>query len=310
VVQQANITEQQAQEGMRQADIANTQAMQQKGTLFSGERATQQAQAEAPYLQTIGQTEYETPTTLAGLHSQAASLIGQYNTQNAANLAAAADRYTKSIEQNPVVQPTTTAPKKMQEGGEVTQPTNAVIGENGPESVVARKALTSEENMQLTDLQNTAQARLAGNQTPEPQLVDAAQGARNLPVDQGGPTDQLPQVNPGIHWFGPGGSGVDYPPPLPAEHPLVSAARLYAQGHHQEAINQWMAHHPGVMRGHAQGVPNWVHAAVAARIHALPAGFMHPYYPWLHNYPGPIHTLPAIPEQPIYEGPLGGGAFA
>ena len=315
VVQQANITEEQAQQGMQQADIQNTQTQQQKGTLFSGQRAVQQAQAEAPFLQTIGQTEYETPTTLAGLHSQAVALIGSYNAQNQANLAAAADRYAQTTQTNP------TTPKPMQAGGEVDQPTNAIIGEAGPEAVVARKALTPEENMQLDDLQQAARSRLADASAQEAQGLDQAMPGATLhqgitgpdifppevpqrPVDQGGPTDQfsVPPYQtdqyPPVHlpqrpvdW----GAG---PPPvhlplLPVRHP-AEALYDYGPAYHAQALNMWQAHHPYAL-AHPAFQPHWVHQAIAERLRYHPL----PFHPVGHILP-PIHVLPPGPPiQPL-----------
>jgi len=135
----------------------------------------------------------------------------------------------------------------MAGGGEVGQPTQAVIGEAGPESVVPRSGLTPPENDLLTGLRQTAQARLG---------------------------------QPGIHWFGPGGSGVAYPgdpnaggPVRGIQPPPISpAAALQAQGQHDAAVNMWMQHHPGAMLGKARAMPNWVHAAVHEALDRIAQG--------------------------------------
>jgi len=101
VIQQANLDESNLAAQMQAADLANTQAMQQSGTLFSGMRAVQQAQAEAPFLQNIGQIELQTPTQLADLYGQAGHLITDFTNRQNDALSAAALRHTTEVEQNP-----------------------------------------------------------------------------------------------------------------------------------------------------------------------------------------------------------------
>jgi hypothetical protein len=315
LINAANLSEQQSEQGMQQADLANTQAMQQAGTLFSGMRGQQQALAETPFLQQIGQTELQLPQDLASQYQTAAGLIGEYNTRNNQELAAAAQRATAAIDQTPTgssVTPPPPAPastpppapaynpnayvhggstpaqaqaiqaagyQPFAQGGEVDQPTAAIIGEAGPETVVPHANLTADEQGQLANLAATARARASGVSAGIPPPPYGPPGATDpndprwlLPHSQ--PLQLLPPASGGIHT-------------LPAQmHP---AAALQALGQHQAAVNMYLQHHPGALAGRATGIPHWAQAAVAARLHAMR---------------NPIHTLP------VYEGPLGGGAYA
>lgn len=297
VQQQQGIDEANLQQQIDQADLAEQQASQQQGILFSGVRGQLRSQAERPFVQQIGQIEHDTPITLAGLYSQAADLINQYNTQNMTDLANAATRYTAShpaavSTDTPVVTPpppavtppppAVTPPAKpatpaeskwgdvnayyglpgtgisagnaytsghapgvalMARGGEVTQPTNAIVGENATpgdpmshEVVVPRMHLNPDENAVLTHLANTARARAAGD-------ISGPGGAiRGIAPD--------PSV--GL---------------LPA--PMHPAAALQAMGDHGAAVDMWMGNHPAALAGHATGIPNWVRAAVTARLAAM-----------------------------------------
>jgi hypothetical protein len=107
-IQNAQLTEEQAEQNRQQAILQNTQNAQNQGILFSGMRGVLQAQAEQPYVQQIAQTELQTPQDLADLYGQAAGLIGQYHTQNASLLADAADRARLAIEASPPPADTTT----------------------------------------------------------------------------------------------------------------------------------------------------------------------------------------------------------
>jgi len=78
---------------MGQAQLGVTRAQQQRGTLFSGRRAEEQAQAEHPYITSLAQLEEDVPRQLAGLYSHAGGLISEYATRNAGLLASAAARY-------------------------------------------------------------------------------------------------------------------------------------------------------------------------------------------------------------------------
>jgi len=65
----------------RSSDLAAegvTHQHQQEGTLFSGLRGTDQARAEYPYVNQIGQIETQTPLTLAGLYEKAGGLVDDY----------------------------------------------------------------------------------------------------------------------------------------------------------------------------------------------------------------------------------------
>jgi hypothetical protein len=323
LIQNANLAEGNAEQQRQQAILQNTQNAQQQGILFSGKRGEMQAQAEAPWLQQIAQTETQLPQDLATQYQNAAGLIGEYNTRNDQELAAAAARYTAAQQQQATAPaaPASTAPSTnvtstppptstptntfegiptgpsgtytyqtlpyrsgtqpfiaMAGGGEVDRPTNALIGEDGPESVVPRTGLNADENQQLTNLQAAAQARMGG-------------GMRR-------------NDEPGIHWFGPGGAGVDYPPenppfgPPPTVPPLTPAHALYMAGHHAQALDQYLAHHAAAVAGRAI-MPGWAQHAMAnrasnLRTHPVPPGLLHPF---LDPSP-PIGVLP--PGRPVY----------
>src|SRR5215471_746323 len=101
ILQAAQLREAQDQAQRQQAIIANTQLMQQQGTLFSGMRAVQQAQAEQPYVSDIATTELGLPIDMAAALQDARGSISAYNTQNDIDLAGAMDRYTTSQQQQP-----------------------------------------------------------------------------------------------------------------------------------------------------------------------------------------------------------------
>jgi hypothetical protein len=340
----AQTNEMQYEQQRQKAILQNTQNAQQQGTLFSGMRAQQQAEAEAPWLGSIAGIEAKLPVDLSSHYEKAAGLVGSYNNQQAALLSSAAARQAAALAANP---PATTTPptdtttppptdtttpppqntaetiptgpggtnnmystlpyrsgtmpfQMFAAGGEVDGATPAVIGEQGPEAVVPRSTLSADENAQLTQLRQAAQLRMGGNMR------------RN--------------DEPGIHWFGPGGSGVDYPPDNPGQPgwptdvfppprrvdpPLpppgfpgpgvrppgwTPAHELFMQGHHGQAIDQWMAHHSGALAGHGS-IPHWAQAAVHARLNGGPR---------MHAVPDPGYH----PAGPFYMGPLGGGAYA
>jgi hypothetical protein len=297
----AQINEAQYEQQRQQAILQNTQTAQQQGTLFSGQRAVQQAQAEAPYLSSIAGIEQKLPVDLAGHFEKAAGLISSYQNQQSALLAAAAARAAALTSANPpadttppatTTPPTSTPPPTgttttppppdntfegiptgdngayrwgtqpfvaMAGGGEVDGATPALIGEQGPEAVVPRRALTPDENDQLTQLRQAAQLRMSGGSPMRRNDV------------------------PGIHWFGPGGSGVAYPPENPPPSGIIEglppmgvrppgwtpAHELYMQGHHAAALDQYMAHHTAAMAGRAVQ-PDWVRHAVASRLRTHP----------------------------------------
>lgn len=106
----ANIQRQQLRRQMDLADQNVTQNAQQTGTLFSGIRGTQQAQAEEPSVQGLAQLEYQTPQTLTDLYNQAAGLINDYHTKNSLLMADAANRALSNIDTAPGGGTTTTTP--------------------------------------------------------------------------------------------------------------------------------------------------------------------------------------------------------
>jgi hypothetical protein len=112
----------------------------------------------------------------------------------------------------------------MAQGGEVDQPTPAMIGEKGPEAVVPLTGLLPHEQMQVHGLIAAARARMGnGLRTHFP-----IQMPGHLPFVGGRPPvgphmggglirNPVPTPIPTIHWFGPGGSGVWSPPPRPVD---------------------------------------------------------------------------------------------
>jgi hypothetical protein len=78
---------------------SNVQNAQQGGTLFSGIRAQQLAQAQNPTQQGIAQLNLNTSRSLGDLYNQAQNLVTNYNTQNQQNLASAAARNLAAIQQ-------------------------------------------------------------------------------------------------------------------------------------------------------------------------------------------------------------------
>lgn len=86
----------------RSADIAGegvTKQHQLEGTLFSGLRGTDQARAEHPYVNEIGDIETQTPLTLAQLYEKAGGLIGDYTLQDNQYIAEAAARRAAGFQQ-------------------------------------------------------------------------------------------------------------------------------------------------------------------------------------------------------------------
>jgi len=78
---------------MNQADLGVTRQQQQRGTLFSGRRGDELAQAQHGLITSRAQLEEDLPRQLAALYSHAGGVIGDYTDQNAGLLAAAAARY-------------------------------------------------------------------------------------------------------------------------------------------------------------------------------------------------------------------------
>jgi len=319
LIQDAQLVQANAEQQRQQAIEQTTQAMQNAGTLFSGYRGHAQALAEQPYVQQIADSIRQLPKDMADVYGKAAGLVGQYTIQNNLDLADAAARYAATQQANPATTGGTTTDGStaqrpvdqgfgpsgqppggtdytntfegiptgpsgtywgyaaspggratvpqvtyMAGGGEVDQPTNAIVGEAGPEAVVPRSGLTQDENDQLSGLLETAHARLGG-------------GLRRNPV------------GPGIHWFGPGGSGVDYPPENPlggiyeGRPPLPVSPVHFPPVQLHPPLAQWISRHPAAMAGRAP-VPHWAQVAMAAQQR-------------LRSHPGfPVH-LPNIPIQ-------------
>lgn len=282
---EAQINEAQYEQARQQAIKQTTQTAQQQGTLFSGQRGVQQAEAEAPYLSSIAGIEQRLPVDMSSHFTKAAGLISDYENQQNALLSSAAARGAAAAAANPPATGDTTPPatggttppppgpepgggepqpgttyetlpyrsgtmpfQMFAGGGEADGPTPALIGEEGPEAVVPRTTLTPQENQQLTGLREAAQSRMM----------------RRNDV-------------PGIHWFGPGGSGIDYPtgqPPVaypPRSHPLDPGPVFVPHPGVHPPIGQWIAHHPGAMRT-GKFIPHWAELAIAARnrIHMPP----------------------------------------
>lgn len=85
--------------GLAREDV--THQHQQNGTLFSGLRGTDQARAEFPYTDQIGQLEVQTPLTLAQLYEQASGLMSDYTINDNQLLADAAARAAARIQTQP-----------------------------------------------------------------------------------------------------------------------------------------------------------------------------------------------------------------
>jgi hypothetical protein len=325
----AQINEAQYEQQRQLAIKQNTQNAQQQGTLFSGIRAQQQAEAESPYIQSIAGIEQRLPVDMASHYEKAAGLISSYNNQQSALLASAAARAAAAASANPPVDttpPATTTPPSstppadttppppdntfegiptgpngtystlpyrsgtqpfiaMASGGEVDSPTPALIGEKGPEAVVPLSGLHPHEQDIVHGLIAAARSRMSGQ------------------TDAGG---MIRNPGPGIHWFGPGGSGVSYPQPRPVDPPFGpppgrtdTIPQVYPPGiveglppqypADHVSSEQWMAHHPGVMSGKVGTgyVPNWARAAVNLRLH--------PPKPVIHGFgPGGAVTWPPV----------------
>ena len=98
--QDANIQLAQQQQAAQQALMQVVQNAQNNGTIFSGIRGTQTAQALAPFQQNMAQIGLNSQRTMQDLYNQAQNLVTNYNTQNQQNLSAAAARNLAQIQQN------------------------------------------------------------------------------------------------------------------------------------------------------------------------------------------------------------------
>ena len=97
-------TEANRQKGLlnRQLGLARedtTHQHQQNNTLFSGLRGTDQARAEFPYTDQLGQIETQTPLTLSSLYEGAGGLMSDYTNQDNQYLADAASRRAAGLAQ-------------------------------------------------------------------------------------------------------------------------------------------------------------------------------------------------------------------
>jgi hypothetical protein len=88
----------------RSMDLARedvTHQHQQQGTLFSGLRGTNQARAEFPFVNQIGDVERQLPLTLSDLYEQGAGLSGEFNIKDNQLLAQAAGRRAAGLSTSP-----------------------------------------------------------------------------------------------------------------------------------------------------------------------------------------------------------------
>jgi hypothetical protein len=82
------------------ADEQTTQQHQQQGTLFSGLRGTNQARAEYPFVNAMGQLGVDTPKKLSDLYGQAGGLVNEFTVRNNLLLANAAQRAAANLANN------------------------------------------------------------------------------------------------------------------------------------------------------------------------------------------------------------------
>lgn len=119
--------------GLAAQEVTNEN--QQRGTLFSGVRGTQQARRTHPFVTALGDLDVDTAGTLSGLYDQGTSLLTEYGLRRNALLAAAAARAAKGITTNPPPTPGTPtaaspadAPTAVgPEGGRVETPQGTVL---------------------------------------------------------------------------------------------------------------------------------------------------------------------------------------
>jgi hypothetical protein len=314
VVQNASAAEDLARQGISDADLQNQYTMQRGGTLFSGYRGTAQEKLEEPYWQSIAKTELAVPQQMGQAYTGAENLVSAYNQQNLINLGNAAARATAWSTKNPPppgtpyeadptqgmsVQGDYIAPYSqegvatagvpapitpMAEGGTTTQPTTALVGEQGPEVVNLPAGATVEPNQggnvsaqgQQASADAATQAQLQSQA-----LAMAAQARLGTPVAQGGPTYQTPQITP--RPIDPGGFGLGHVqglPLLPAHNPALYLHQNWGARDpylDRYAANMWEGNHPGAMAGRA-AIPDWVHDALASVGHVAV----------------PVHTLPVV----------------
>lgn len=82
------------------ADEQTTQQHQQQGTLFSGLRGTNQARAEYPFVNAMGQLNVDTPKKLSDLYGQAGGLVNEFTVRHNLLLASAAQRAAANLANN------------------------------------------------------------------------------------------------------------------------------------------------------------------------------------------------------------------
>lgn len=87
------------QMGLAREDV--THQHQQLGTLFSGLRGTDQARAEFPSVDALGQIDVQTPLSLAQLYEKGSGLMDNFTVQNNQLLADAASRQAANLAANP-----------------------------------------------------------------------------------------------------------------------------------------------------------------------------------------------------------------
>jgi hypothetical protein len=77
---------------------SETKQRQLEGTLFSGRRATEQARAEHPFVQSMADLDVNVPTQLSDLYEQAGNTISDYSLRNNLLLADAARRRALTLQ--------------------------------------------------------------------------------------------------------------------------------------------------------------------------------------------------------------------
>ena len=97
----ANIKAAQLQHDLAQESIMNDRQRQNEGTIFSGIRGTELAQAQYPTVQGLGELGLNTTDAMSKSYQGAQDLITQYNLQNNQLLADAANRQLGNITANP-----------------------------------------------------------------------------------------------------------------------------------------------------------------------------------------------------------------
>src|SRR5215471_6605405 len=97
----ANRQRDEANRSIQLADEAANQQRQLEGTLFSGRRATEQARAEHPFVQSLADLDISVPRSLSDLYEQAGNITNDYTLQNNLLLADLANRRAAAMMQAP-----------------------------------------------------------------------------------------------------------------------------------------------------------------------------------------------------------------